>query len=189
MPTTHDPAPDTVESTAVSPTPASDEAATSERLAAAERIVKQNVYWSMGCGAVPVPVVDLVGIGGLQIRMLKQLSDLYGVKFSDHLARNIVAALIGTLGARALTVATVGSFIKTLPFAGALIGGIVAMPVIAGASTYAIGRVFVRHFELGGTFEDLNFARAKAYFSSQFRSGQKVAQTAPPPSAAASAAS
>jgi uncharacterized protein (DUF697 family) len=114
-------------------------------------------------------------VGGFQLRMLKQLSELYGVKFSEHLAKNIIAALVGSIGARALTVATVGSLIKTLPFAGALIGGVLAMPLIAGASTYAVGRVFVRHFELGGTFEDLNISRARAYFSKEYREGRRVA--------------
>jgi uncharacterized protein (DUF697 family) len=158
------------------------EPSASERLALAERIVKQNVYWSMGCGAVPAPVVDLVGVGGFQLRMLKQLSDLYGVRFSEHLAKNIIAALVGSIGARALTVATVGSLIKTLPFAGALIGGVLAMPLIAGASTYAVGRVFVRHFELGGTFEDLNLSRARAYFGSQYREGRRMAAEPAPAS-------
>ena len=30
--------------------------------------------------------------------------------------------------------------------------GAITMPVIAGASTYAIYKVFVQHFESGGTF-------------------------------------
>lgn len=149
----------------------------SDRLAAAEKIVKKDMYWSMGVGAVPVPIVDLVGIGAFQVRMLKRLSDLYGVKFSEHLAKNAVAALIGTIGARALTAATVSSLIKTLPFAGALVGGVLAMPAIAGATTYAMGRLFIRHFEAGGTFEDLNLAKAKSFFTSQFREGQKKVAT------------
>jgi uncharacterized protein (DUF697 family) len=146
-----------------------------DRLAQANKIVKNNMYWSMGVGAVPVPLIDLVGIGGFQIRMIKELSDLYAVKFSEHAAKNVIGALIGSIGARALTAATVGSMIKTLPMAGALIGGVLCMPVIAGAATYGVGKVFIRHFESGGTFLDLNPEKAKAYFAAQFQEGKKLA--------------
>jgi uncharacterized protein (DUF697 family) len=145
-----------------------------ERLAQAEAIVKNNVYWSMGVGMVPIPVVDLVGLSGFQIRMIKDLSHLYGVHFCDHSARNIVTALVGSIGARGVTVLTVGSLIKTLPMFGAVIGGLLAMPLISGAFTYGVGRVFVRHFEMGGTFLDFNTDKAKSYFSSQFHEGKRV---------------
>jgi uncharacterized protein (DUF697 family) len=146
-----------------------------ERLAAAEKIVRNNMYWSMGLGSVPVPIIDLIGVGGFQIRMIKDLSHLYGVKFSEHAAKNIITALIGSIGARALTVVTVGSLIKSVPGIGAVVGGIMAMPLIAGAATYAVGRCFVKHFEGGGTFLDFNTEKAKSYFSSQFSDGKKLA--------------
>lgn len=146
-----------------------------DRLAAAEKIVKNNMYWSMGVGTVPVPIVDIVGVGAFQIRMIKDLSHIYNVTFCEHAAKNIVAALVGSLGARALTVVAVGSMIKTLPGVGAFLGGVLCMPLIAGAATYAVGRVFVRHFESGGTLLDLNAEKAKAYFASKFQEGKRVA--------------
>ncbi|MHB8522430.1 MAG: YcjF family protein [Limisphaerales bacterium] len=150
------------------------EVSADDRLSQADKIVKNNMYWSMGVGAVPVPLVDLVGIAGFQIRMIKELSHLYGVRFSEHTAKNIVSALIGSIGARALTVITVGSMIKTLPMAGAFIGGVLCMPAIAGGTTYAVGKVFIRHYESGGTLLDLNTDKAKAYFSAKFQEGKKL---------------
>jgi hypothetical protein len=61
------------------------------------------------------------------------------------------------------------------------------MPVISGASTYAIYKVFIQHFESGGTFLDLDPAKVKSYFAEQFTKGKKVAvdlkkdETASPP--------
>jgi hypothetical protein len=46
---------------------------------------------------------------------------------------------------------------------------------VSGASTYAIYKVFVQHFESGGTFLDLEPAKVKSYFSEQFAKGKKFA--------------
>lgn len=146
-----------------------------DRRSQAECIIKRYTYWSMGAGAVPVPLVDLVGVGGAQLKMICELSKIYGVKFSEHAAQNIVSALIGTLGARVITAGIVSSMIKTLPFAGALIGGVVAMPAIAGATTFAVGRVFVEHFEAGGTLLNFSVEKMKGLFNKCFKQGKKVA--------------
>lgn len=149
-----------------------------ERLEEANRIIKKNMYWAMGFGAVPVPLVDIVGVGGFQLRMISDISALYDVPFSEQIVRNIVGALVGTLGARVATLVVVGSMIKTLPFAGALVGGVLAMPAIAGATTYALGKVFVKHFEAGGTLLNLDIEKMKDYFASQFGSGKKLSAEA-----------
>ena len=52
------------------------------------------------------------------------------------------------------------------------------MPVFAGASTYAIGKVFIQHFESGGTFLDFEPAKVRAYFSQQFDKGRDLASEA-----------
>jgi len=145
-----------------------------QRLAAAEKIVKKNTYCAAGIGCVPLPFVDLVGIGGFQAMMIKELSNLYGVKFHDHLVRNLVTALLGTLSARTITAGIVGSAFKFIPGIGAVIGSLLAVPAVAGAVTYAIGRVFIKHFEEGGTLLDLNVEKSKAFFQSQYKLGQKV---------------
>jgi len=147
---------------------------TTSRLAQADKVVWNNVYWSMGIGAIPVPIVDLVGLAGFQLRLTKQISELYGVAWNEHAARNIIGALIGTIGGGIVTRLALVSLVKTLPFAGAFVGGVVAMPVIAGASTYALGRVFVNHFEKGGDFLSLSPDKVKGYFKDQYEVGKKA---------------
>ncbi len=146
-----------------------------ERLVAADKIIMKNVYCTAGIGCVPIPLVDLVGIGSFQALMIKQLSNLYGVKFNDHIAKNLVTALLGTLSARVITAGVVGSIFKFIPGFGAVVGSLLAVPAVAGSVTYAIGRVFVKHFEEGGTLLDLNVEKAKTFFQSQYKVGQKVA--------------
>ena len=48
------------------------------------------------------------------------------------------------------------------------------MPTIVGASTYAIGRVFLRHFQEGGAITDISAERMKGYYAEQREAGKKV---------------
>jgi len=43
--------------------------------------------------------------------------------------------------------------------------------------TYGIGKVFVQHFESGGTFLNFDAQKTKDYFKSQFKVGTKLAVT------------
>ena len=48
------------------------------------------------------------------------------------------------------------------------------MPLIAGASTYAVGKVFYRHFASGGTFLTFDPEKARAYYEEMFQKGKDV---------------
>lgn len=156
-----------------------------ERLAAGQKIVKRNTYIAAGVSAVPVvvPVLDLVAIGGVQVLMIKQLSDLYRVPFKESVARNLVAALVGTLSARVLAAGVVGSMFKILPGFGAAVGAVLALPAVSGAVTYALGKVFVKHFEEGGTLLDLDVNKVREFFANQYQVGRKVAAEPAPATA------
>ena len=66
--------------------------------------------------------------------MLKQLSRIYGIEFTEESGKAYVSAIAGS------TLARFGaSLIKAIPGIGSLVGGI-SMPILSGASTYALGR-------------------------------------------------
>ncbi len=54
--------------------------------------------------------------------------------------------------------------------------GITAMSAFSGAITYAVGQVYIQHFESGGTFLDFDPKKVKAYFMDQFQNGKKMAK-------------
>lgn len=149
------------------------------RLANANEIVKRNVTYSVVAGMVPFPLVDLAGIAGVQLNMLNDLSKLYNVPFFKHKAKNILASLVGTIGTASLTSA-LGSLVKFIPVVGT-VTGVVAMPVIAGASTYAVGKVFIQHFESGGTFLNFDPAETRAFYAEQFQEGKAFASAVSEP--------
>jgi len=161
------------------------EEAFNERLCKARKIVRKNMYWSMGIGVVPMPIVDLLGVAGFQAKALKELSDLYGIPFFNHTIKNILAMLISGSGTvymgypltQVFAQAIGGSALKSIPVIGQVVS-IATVPVIAGALTYATGQVFIQHFESGGTFLSFNPKKVRAYFQEQFAEGMKIASEA-----------
>jgi uncharacterized protein (DUF697 family) len=71
-----------------------------------------------------------------------------------------------------------------IPVAGTIIGG-VSVPLLAGATTFAVGRVFIQHFETGGTFLDFDVDKMKNYFQQEFEKGKVEAAAVKPEPAAA----
>lgn len=138
-----------------------------------DKIAKHHILSSMGVGLIPLPVVDLVALMGIQLNMVRKVASEYNVPFKQDIGKSIISSLLGgflpvTLGC------SLASIIKLIPLIGQTTGA-VTMPVVSGAATYAIYKVFVRHFESGGTFLDLEPAKVKSYFKEQFNKGKKVA--------------
>ncbi|HLA28315.1 MAG TPA: DUF697 domain-containing protein [Syntrophales bacterium] len=143
-----------------------------ERKAETDRMIKNHMYGAMGVGLIPIPVVDFLALTGIQIRLLYKLADFYGVAFSKERAKSIIAVLVGSF----VPVATAGpiaSIIKIFPIIGQATGAL-AMLITGGACTYALGHVFVQHFESGGTFLDFEPEKVKEYFAELFKEGQEA---------------
>jgi uncharacterized protein (DUF697 family) len=133
----------------------------------AEKVIRDSVAWAMGAGLVPIPVVDMVAVTAIQIDMLKQLASLYQVDFSETRLKSWIAALSSGVMSK------VGAgMIKFIPFIGTVVGGL-SMSVLSGASTYAVGQVFVRHFESGGTLLDFDVNKFKEFYLHQFEVGRE----------------
>ncbi len=136
----------------------------------AEKVIRDSVAWAMGAGLVPIPVVDMVAVTAIQVDMLKQLASLYQVDFSETRLKSWIAALSSGVMSK------VGAgMIKFIPFIGSVVGGI-SMSVLSGASTYAVGQVFVRHFESGGTLLDFDVNKFKEFYLHQFEVGREFVE-------------
>jgi uncharacterized protein (DUF697 family) len=138
-----------------------------------EKLSRHHILASMGVGLVPLPVVDIVALMGIQLNMIRKLAAEYDIPFRQDLGKSIISSLMGgfvpvTFGC------ALASLIKFIPLIGQTTGA-VTMPVVSGASTYAVYKVFLQHFELGGTFLDLDPSKVKAYFAEQFAKGKKFA--------------
>jgi uncharacterized protein (DUF697 family) len=120
----------------------------------ASKLIDRFSLWSGVAGLIPVPVVDVVAVGGLQLQMLNRLSQIYGVPFSENRGKALIASLAGSW-IPATSGIGAASALKSVPILGTLISGFV-MPVLSAGATYAIGKAFIQHFESGGTLLDFN---------------------------------
>lgn len=119
------------------------------RLTEGEEIVKKSAYWAAGFGVVPVPLFDLAAVTAVQLAMLSKLCTLYEIPFGKDLGKNLIGSLTGGLAASSLS-PVVGSMLKFIPVVG-YAAAVATMPALSGAATWAVGRVFLTHFESGGT--------------------------------------
>jgi len=103
--------------------------------------------------------------------MIRQLCKLYDQDFKEAQGKAIITSLTGSgiarMGAKAM--------IKFIPGIGSIIGG-VTMAVLSGASSFALGEVFKKHFETGGTFLDFDAKRLKKMYNEKFEKGKQVAE-------------
>jgi len=125
---------------------------------AAEGIVRTHAWIAAGAGLLSFGFLSPIIIPGVQLRMLQQLCSLYAVKFSEEWGKNLIGALVGTATANSLA-------IRAVPLIGMF-----AAPATNGASTWALGRVFILHFESGGTLLNFNPTKLKSYFADYFNS-------------------
>jgi len=136
-------------------------------------IVRSNIYWAMGAGVLPLPVVDLVAITGVQLKMLRQLSALYDVPFREGVAKKAITSLVVGLGGVGIGGFIGASLVKLLPVVGSTFGA-VSTPVISGMLTNAVGQTFVMHFEAGGTLLDFKPKVMREYFRREYTKSKDV---------------
>lgn len=132
------------------PTRAEFEAARRRSLAGA--IVKRHSAYSAVGGIIPLPIANVASITAVIVRMVKVLSDLYGVPFERDRARAIVIGLMGGAMPTGLAAVTTSTLIYVVP--GSNLIGLAVSSLAGAACTRGIGRIFVEHFESGATLTD-----------------------------------
>jgi|SRR5579871_1456942 len=129
----------------------------------ATEIVKRYSLYAAGTGLIPVPLVDFAAITAVELKMLADLSKIYGVPFEHDRVKPIVTSLIGGYASTKLGYGIGGQFLKAVPVIGQVLG-VLAVPGFAAGLTWAVGKVFIQHFASGGTFLDFDPDKTRAYY-------------------------
>jgi uncharacterized protein (DUF697 family) len=143
------------------------------RSSQAKNIVNKHVIVVMGASLVPIPLFDLVALTSVQLKMLYSLAKHYDVPYSRNLGKSLIASLLGGVMPTSAAM-TLASLAKAVPGLGTATG-MISVSVLGGATTYAIGSVFMQHFESGGTMLDFDPKKMRAYFSGKLEEGKDVA--------------
>lgn len=133
----------------------------------ADAIIRNSVIFASGAGLIPILIADFMAVTAVQLEMIRRLSKLYEVDFRETEGKAAILALtssgLARLSGRMLA--------KMIPVIGTIVGG-VAVSALSGASTYAVGEVFKRHFNKGGTFLDFDWASFKNFYNEKFEKGK-----------------
>ena len=143
---------------------------------AARRVIHNYVIAAAVAGALPTPFLSGMATKALQMRMIYLLCKVYGVSFSENLAKGvllvILAGIAGIAFSRLLNLLI--PRITPLGFAA----NTTAMAIGAGSETYVVGYIVRRHFESGGTLENFDHNVSKGELQQIYRQGQVAARKA-----------
>lgn len=138
------------------------------------RLIHRHSLYAVAGALIPVPMIEVVTSTSAQIHLVAQLCDIYQVRFSDQ----AIKASLATFASVALPASGLGAAAYMAARAVPVIGPLLSLttaPVLAGAMTWAVGRVFAWHFEKGGTIEDFRTADAVDRFKQEFAEGKRRA--------------
>ena len=112
------------------------------------KIVNRYTLLSVGIGLIPTPFLYQAAVGGLLSKMLYDLCELYGTSLSKQKHKAIITAVLGGAHAEWITVYLRG-YIRTGLHGMSVSGTSIARPVVAAGIAYAVGKLFITHFESG----------------------------------------
>lgn len=144
-----------------------DQVASKDVHAEAAKVISNAVKWSAGAAIVPVPYVDLLALGAVQVKMVRDLAQVYGLEAEGETLKGVISALLGTLAPAAVSGGLLGSALKVIPVGGTIVGS-VGLAAFGSAATYAIGKIFVAHFDQGGTVKSFSAEAIEADLKKEF---------------------
>lgn len=142
------------------------------RLLGAERTVVRYAQWSLLAGLVPFSMLDIVAVTGVQAKMIYDMAGHYGIPFQKERIKTLIGSLVGGVATTSLASGVVGSAVRAIPLVGSLLG-VVTQPAIAYATTVALGRVFISHFEAGGTLLDFDPIEMRSFYTAEAEKAAK----------------
>jgi len=136
----------------------------------AEKTIKNHVLMSLGVAALPLPGLDIFLIYYIQLDMIKKLAAIYGKNYFEISGKAYLSTFTTITLARLSA-----SFIKAIPGVGTYIGGASSF-ILAGASTYALGKVTAKFFQENIELSDIDMDIAKSIFEEELEAGKIFAE-------------
>ena len=162
---------------ASSPTP-SPVTITPELTAAADAVIRRHTLYGVACGFIPMPVVDMVAVAGVEVKMISELASVYGCRFPEELVfGKVIIALVGSIGPLYVYDKIQGA-IGRLPGIGVLAGP-AFLAAANAASVYVVGKVFQKHFESGETFLSGDNELIQEFMGEKYREARRLDWIAP----------
>jgi uncharacterized protein (DUF697 family) len=142
-----------------------------DRQRRAQKMIQGHAAAAAGIGLVPVPLFDQISVAAICGKLIYELGQLYAIPVSRYKVKATVAAVLGGAHTQWITFFTMGVITWVIPGVGFL-GTLAVRPALAGAITYALGKVFARQFEAGRNLDNFNVDAARREFQRGFEEGK-----------------
>ena len=146
-----------------------------DRTTQANHIVRNFSIVGGAIGIVPIPPLGVALIIANGLTMLKKLSSIYGVKYRKDLGKAAISSFLAACGTYSISGRLVWGLGTVLPAAIPVIG-VVTRPLFAAAVLYVMGKIFIQHFESGGTFLTFDPENVREHYSKLFEEGKEPAK-------------
>ena len=120
---------------------------------------------------VPTLLAEWILLPAIQLALIHKLCEIYEQKFVINAAKAKIAVFLAWL-LTLLFAAPFSVILRHVPLIG-MSWRHISTALIGSASTYAIGKVFILHFESGGTLLTLDPAKLWEYYREQFEQARK----------------
>ena len=136
------------------------------RSSESREIVKRYAYYSSVVGLVPIPVAEVLSVNAVQYAMIKKLATCYNIPFKEHRVKSLLSSLLSGVVSASIIYGPVTNALTFLPGIGWMVKAGVALSV-SGTITIALGKLFIDHFQRGGTFLNLDVENAKLLLNAE----------------------
>ena len=156
-----------------------------QRHEVALELVDRFSLWGGAAGLIPAPLLDVAVVSGVQLQMLRRLSQIYSVPFSENVGKSVLASLLGSV-IPTTSGTGITSVLKGVPLIGAIL--VFVTPSLSAGATYVIGRTFIEHFAAGGTLLDFNPLHYREFIKAQKEKWSGRSAATPPVAQSSSSA-
>ena len=116
--------------------------------------INSSTALATSLAVIPIPVIDIVAISGVQVSLVVGLGVIYGKTINRHTAKGLLGVYVAGKVGEALA-----SFVKLIPGIGTVAGGMAQM-LIAGTITYSLGLAVKDVFEKDQELNKENLKKA-----------------------------
>lgn len=133
------------------------------------QIIAEAAAKASALAALPIPLLDVGGSTYVQVNMIEKLAEKYGVPHNANQTL-VISTLMGTILSKLLSEA-IGSLTHETKLEKILSESLVKASISAFFTT-VIGEVYEKHFQNGGSLDDIGLSNYKEYFREQLHSEQ-----------------
>jgi uncharacterized protein (DUF697 family) len=133
----------------------------------ANQAVSNWSQWASVAGCVPVPFLGAAAIGAVQLKMISELCLIYGVPFHNKIVRSTLLSLTASTMTEYTSRGISSVVARCVPLLGSSLA-ILVQPLMAYTSTYALGAVFINHFESDANINAATITKLTPLYAAEF---------------------